>query len=1257
MASTTREHLERLLAERILLLDGAMGTMIQRCQLEESDFRGERFARHPKDLRGDNDLLVLTRPDVIENIHLQYLEAGSDIIETNTFNSTSVAQADYGLESLAYELNVAGATLAKHAAATWTARTPERPRFVAGAIGPTNRTLSISPDVNDPTFRAISFDRLRDAYAEQTRGLIDGGCDLLLVETVFDTLNAKAAIVAIQEVFEDKGVELPLLISVTIADRSGRTLSGQTIDAFYVSIAHAQPLSVGINCALGARDMRPYLAELSRIARTYISCYPNAGLPNAFGQYDEQPDETAGLLKDFATSGFVNILGGCCGTTPDHIRAIGEAVHDVNPRPVRASEAQRDAPGESLAPSPQFTQLAGLEVLTIRPDSNFQMIGERTNIMGSTRFARLVRADDYAGAAAVAVEQVRGGANFVDVNMDEAMLDSERAMTEFLSLIATEPEITRVPVVIDSSKWSVIEAGLKCVQGKPIVNSISLKEGEADFLRKAKLLKRYGAAVIVMAFDEVGQADTIERKLEICERAYTLLTERAGVDPLDIIFDPNILAIATGLEEHNDYAVNFIEAIRLIKERCPGAKISGGVSNLSFSFRGNDAVREAIHSVFLYHAIRAGMDMGIVNAGQLVVYEDIPKDLLEHVEDIVFNRRPDATERMVQFAESVKTGGKKKTIDLSWREASVEDRLAHALVHGVVDFIDADVEEARQSYARPLEIIEGPLMGGMKIVGDLFGAGKMFLPQVVKSARAMKKAVVYLQPFMEAERQASGQKASHQGKIVLATVKGDVHDIGKNIVGVVLRCNNYEVTDLGVMVPCEQILQRAIDEQANLIGLSGLITPSLDEMVFVSKEMERRSFELPLLIGGATTSPQHTAVKIAPEYSESAVHVVDASRVVDVVSSLLSPSKRPEFDKTNRRRQEELREQYAGRRQKPLLTYEAALANRLRIAWQTDAIPSPSFTGRRVLADFSLEEIARYIDWTFFFSAWELKGTFPAILDHPRYGEAARDLYENATTLLERIIAEKLISARGVYGFWPANSEGDDILVYDAYGPGTAGRGTNGKALLRFNMLRQQEVIADGRPNRSLADFIAPQDSGIVDYLGAFAVTAGIGVDALVEEHERHHDDYAAIMVKALADRLAEAFAECLHAQARRDWGYGTGETLSSEDLIKEKYRGIRPAFGYPACPDHSEKAKLFELLEASRLGMTLTESYAMTPAASVSGLYFAHPQARYFVVGRLGHDQVEAYATRKGLTLEAAERWLSPNLAYDPALAGSAAR
>ena len=1246
MSSATRDLLERLLGERILILDGAMGTMIQRRQLREADFRGERFKHHPKPLEGDNDLLALTRPDVIGEIHRQYLEAGSDILETNTFNSTSVAQADYGLESVVYELNTAGAQLAKQAAAEWTARTPHKPRFVAGAIGPTNRTLSISPDVNDPTARAITFDRLRDAYVEQARGLIDGGCDLLLVETIFDTLNAKAAIAAIEEVFERQGVQLPLMLSVTVADRSGRTLSGQTIDAFYVSMTHARPFSVGINCALGARDMRPYLAELSRAASTYVTCYPNAGLPNPFGKYDELPQETSQLLKEFATSGFANILGGCCGTTPDHIRAIAQAVEGVKPRAV-IPNTQRLAPGAQ-----RYTQLSGLEVLTIRPDSNFQMIGERTNVTGSVRFARLIKAGDYAAAADVALEQVRGGANLIDVNVDEAMLDSEQVMTQFLNFIGTEPDIARVPLVIDSSKWSVIEAGLKCVQGKSVVNSISLKEGEEDFLRKAHLVRRYGAAVIVMAFDEIGQADTVERKVAICQRAYKLLTEKAGFDPLDIIFDPNILAIATGLEEHNDYAVAYIEATRIIKETCPGAKISGGVSNLSFSFRGNDGVREAIHSAFLYQAIHAGMDMGIVNAGQLVVYEDIPDDLLERVEDIIFNRRSDATERMVQYAASVKGAGTKQTTDLSWREVGVEQRLSHALVHGVLDFIEADVEEARRQYGRPIEIIEGPLMDGMKIVGELFGAGKMFLPQVVKSARAMKKAVAYLQPFMETEQLQSGKAARTQGTIVMATVKGDVHDIGKNIVGVVLRCNNYEVIDLGVMVPCDQILQTAIDEKANLIGLSGLITPSLDEMVFVSKEMERRGFKLPLLIGGATTSQQHTAVKIAPEYTESTVHVLDASRAVDVMSSLLSPRKNREFTEANRQLQEELRDRYVAKRQKPLLSYEAALANRVQLEWRREDVPTPSLTGRQVLMDFSLEEIARYIDWTFFFSAWELKGRFPTILDHPKYGKAARDLYEHATELLQRIIEEKLISARGVYGFWPANGEGDDILVHE---PVAGRRGPKGRELLRFNMLRQQEIIADGKPNRSLADFIAPLGSGIVDYLGAFAVTAGIGVDALVTEYERQHDDYHAIMVKALADRLAEAFAERLHAHARHDWGYGKGEKLSNEDLIAEKYRGIRPAFGYPACPDHSETTKLFDLLEASRVGITLSESCAMVPAASVSGLYFGHPAARYFAVGRLGQDQVAAYAKRKGITVEEAERWLSPNLSYDPALAGSA--
>ena len=958
-----RAELERLLASRILVLDGAMGTMIQRCGLSEADFRGERFRDHTHDLRGDNDLLVLTRPDVVERIHHEYLEAGADIIETNTFNSTSVSQADYGLESVVYELNLEAARIAKRVATDWTGRTPDRPRFVAGAIGPTSRTLSISPEVDDPAARAITFDQLRDAYVEQARGLLEGGVDLLLIETIFDTLNAKAAIAAVEDVFDARDESVPVMISVTVTDRSGRTLSGQTIDAFYVSIGHAEPFSVGINCALGAREIRPYLVELSRLAGTWVSCYPNAGLPNAFGEYDELPAETSRLLREFAERGLVNILGGCCGTTPDHIRAIVRAVDGIPPREV-----------PSVEPATRF---AGLEVLTIGADSNFQMIGERTNVAGSTRFARLIKNEDYAEATSVALDQVRGGANLVDVNMDEAMLESEQAMSRFLNLIATEPEIARVPVMIDSSKWSVLEAGLKCVQGKPVVNSISLKEGEADFLEKARLAKRYGAGVVVMAFDEVGQADTIERKVEICERAYRLLTKAAGFDPHDIIFDPNILAVATGLEEHNDYGVNFIEAIRRIKARCPGVKVSGGVSNLSFSFRGNNVVREAMHSAFLFHAIRAGLDMGIVNAGQLIVYEDIPPDLLERVEDVIFNRRPDATERLVAFAETVQGEGTRREADHSWREADVEARLSHALVHGIVDFIEADVEEARQKYARALEIIEGPLMDGMKIVGDLFGAGKMFLPQVVKSARSMKKAVAYLEPFMEAEKQASGG-AKSPGKIVMATVKGDVHDIGKNIVGVVLGCNNYEVVDLGVMVPCDRILQTAVDEGADLIGLSGLITPSLDEMVFVAKEMEQRGIVLPLLIGGATTSRQHTAVKIAPQYGQSTVHVLDASRAVDVVSRLLSSAAKPEFDAENRRVQSELREKYARRLKQPLLSYTEACANALRLDWAKFEAPVPSFTGTRVLDNVSLEEIVPFIDWTYFFSAWELKGEISA---------------------------------------------------------------------------------------------------------------------------------------------------------------------------------------------------------------------------------------------------------------------------------------
>jgi 5-methyltetrahydrofolate--homocysteine methyltransferase len=1229
---TIADTLTRLLSERILVLDGAMGTMVQRHQLTEADFRGERFKNHSRDLRGNNDVLVLTRPDVVAGIHAAYLEAGADIIETNTFSGTSVSQADYGLEELAYEINFEAARLAKAVAAEWTAKTPDQPRFVAGSFGPTTKTLSISPDVNNPAFRGITFDEMREAFKDQARGLIDGGSDVLLVETQIDTLNAKAALVAIAEVFEEKGVTLPVMVSATLTDRSGRTLSGQTLDAFYLSIEHVKPFSVGLNCALGAREMRPYLAELSRAVDGYVSCYPNAGLPNAFGQYDEQPAETAGLIKEFADSGFVNIIGGCCGTTPDHIRAIAKAVEGVRPRTLGSPGTLR------------LTRLSGLEPLVIRPDSNFQMIGERTNVTGSKKFERLVKARNWAEAATVAVEQVRGGANIIDVNMDEGMLDSEACMTEFLNYIATEPEIARVPVMIDSSKWSVIEAGLKCVQGKAVVNSISLKEGEADFLHKAKIIRRYGAAMIVMAFDEKGQADTVERKVEICQRAYRLLTEHAGVDPSDIIFDPNILAIATGLDEHNDYAKHFIEATRIIKATCPGVKISGGVSNLSFSFRGNDVVREAIHSAFLFHAIKAGMDMGIVNAGQLVVYEDIPPDLLEHVEDIIFNRRPDATERMVAFAEQVRGSASKRETDLQWRQGSVESRLSHALVHGMVDFIEQDAEEARVKYGRPLLVIEGPLMDGMKVVGELFGAGKMFLPQVVKSARAMKRAVAYLEPFMEEEKlalEARGGTRQAQGRLVVATVKGDVHDIGKNIVGVVLGCNNYEVVDLGVMVPTDKILQAAVDNKADIVGLSGLITPSLDEMVFVAAEMERRRMTLPLLIGGATTSPQHTAVKIAPEYSQPTVHVPDASRVVDVVASLLSADQKPAFDAANRAAQQRLREQHAGRRDRPILTITQARANRLTLDYANP--PSPSFTGLKKV-DVALDELVPFIDWQFFFAAWELKGRFPQIFDDPKIGKAAKDLYDHAQKLLTEIVSGKWIRARGVYGFWPANSDGDDIVLWTATPPGRPKQ-----IAARFPMLRQQEVIADDKPNRSLADFVAPIDSGITDSVGAFAVTAGIGVEALVRRYEAAHDDYSAIIVKAIADRLAEAFAEYLHAQARRDWGFA--DQLSNQDLIDEHYRGIRPAFGYPACPDHSEKSRLFELLDARSQGLDLTEHFAMTPAASVSGLYFAHPQARYFAIQRVGRDQIEDYAGRKGMTVAEVERWLRPVLAYEPSL------
>ena len=1222
----TADLLRKLLTQRILILDGAMGTMVQRERLDEEAFRGTRFRAHPQPLKNDIDLLVLTQPDIISGIHHGYLEAGADIIETNTFGSTSIAQADYGLESAAYELNVEGGRLAREAADAWTRRTPNRPRFVAGAIGPTNRTLSISPDVSNPAFRASTFADIRAAYREQVRGLIDGGVDLLLLETIFDTLNAKAAIAAILDEFDVRAREWPIMISATITDRSGRTLSGQTLDAFYVSIRHARPLSVGLNCAFGARELRPYIAELARVAGEYVTCHPNAGLPNAFGEYDERPEQTAALLRDFADAGLLNIVGGCCGTTPEHIRAIREAVDGMAPR-ICALDGPRE----------RFTEYAGLETLTVRPDSTLIVVGERTNVTGSKRFAQFVADGRYVDAVTIALEQVRGGANILDVNMDEGMLDSEAAMTTFLNVIATEPEIARLPIMVDSSKWSVLEAGLACVQGKAIVNSISLKEGEEDFLHKARTIRRYGAAVVVMAFDERGQADTAGRKVEICERAYGLLVDKAGFDPLDIIFDPNILAIGTGIEEHNFYGLDFIEATRILKLTCPGAKISGGVSNLSFAFRGSAKVREAVHSAFLYHAIHAGLDMAIVNAGQLTVYEEIPKDLLALVEDVIFNRRPEATERLVAFASSVKGDAGPRAADLAWREGTVQERIAHALVHGIVDYLEADVEEARRAMRRPLDVIEGPLMDGMRIVGDLFGAGKMFLPQVVKSARAMKKAVACLLPYMEEE--ATSQGKGQTAKVVLATVKGDVHDIGKNIVGVVLGCNNYEVIDLGVMVPADRILDAAVEAGADLVGLSGLITPSLDEMVFVAREMQRRHLSVPLLIGGATTSRIHTAVKIAPEYRHPVVHVVDASRAVEVVSRILSPTEREGFDRSLHEEQERLRTQHAALKRRPLLPWPESRHHRLALRFDVEPRAVPAFVGTRVVEP-ALPEIVPYIDWTFFFTAWELKGRFPAILEHPQYGAAARELYDEGRRLLDRIVKEARLSVRGVYGFWPAAADDDDIVVFD---------GTRAPApLARFPMLRQQEQQSENQPYLSLADFVAPLGSHTLDSIGAFAITAGLGADVLAASFEQDHDDYHSIMVKALADRLAEASAEWLHHRARDDWGYGAGEQLSAEDLIAERYRGIRPAFGYPACPDHSEKDRLFALLEAGRAGLFLTEHYAMLPAASVSGLYFSHPAARYFSVGRLGRDQLEDYARRKAVTIGDVERWLRPNLAYE---------
>jgi 5-methyltetrahydrofolate--homocysteine methyltransferase len=1229
--SAKEKTLRNLAAERILVLDGAMGTMIQALGLDEQGYRGARFDAWNREVRGNNDLLNLSRPDSVRAIHLAYFRAGADIVSTNTFSSTRIAQADYGMAEIAYELNLEGARLARKAAQV--AQDEDgRPRFVAGAIGPTNRTASISPDVLNPSFRAVTFDDLRIAYAEQVRGLLDGGVDALLIETIFDTLNAKAAIFACAEVMEACGNRLPIMISGTITDRSGRLLSGQTPEAFWNSIAHAAPLSIGLNCALGAKQMRAHIAELARVADTLICAYPNAGLPNEFGHYDESPAAMAAQMAEFAASGIVNIVGGCCGTTPDHIRAIAAAVAGKKPRQIPAVPAR--------------LRLSGLELFTLTPAIPFVNIGERTNVTGSARFRKLITAGDYTAALAVARDQVENGAQILDINMDEGLLDSEKAMTTFLNLIAAEPDIARVPVMIDSSKFSVIEAGLKCVQGKAVVNSISLKEGEDAFIHHAKLVRAYGAAVVVMAFDEAGQADTLERKTTITARAYDILVNRVGFPPQDIIFDPNIFAVATGMEEHNGYGLAFIEGARWIRQNLPHAHVSGGVSNLSFSFRGNELVREAMHAVFLTHAIAAGMDMGIVNAGQIAVYDDLDPELREACEDVILNRRSDAAERLLALAERHRGAGKeKKEADLSWREWPVEKRLTHSLVHGITDFIEPDVEEARLKAARPLAVIEGPLMDGMNVVGDLFGSGRMFLPQVVKSARVMKQAVAHLLPYMEQQNDGRTHSSSN-GKIVLATVKGDVHDIGKNIVGVVLACNNYDVVDLGVMVPAEKILQAAVAERADIIGLSGLITPSLDEMCHVAAEMERQGFDLPLLIGGATTSRVHTAVKIHPNYRRGqTLYVNDASRAVGVVSSLLSPE-------TRARTVNEVRAEYAriaaaharGEEGKQRLPLADARANALRLNWSGDYRPPvPRTFGPHRLADVPLAELIELIDWTPFFATWELNGKYPAILNDPQTGEAARSLFADAKDMLRRITDERWFTARAMIGLWPANSEGDDILVFADE--------TRTTPIAVLHTLRQQLPRREGRANVALADFVAPRASGLADYIGAFAVTAGIGEEAVVERFKRANDDYSAIMAKALADRLAEAMAERLHQRTRTEfWGYAPDEALGGSDLIAEKYRGIRPAPGYPAQPDHSEKATLFALLDGERqIGVRLTESYAMWPGASVCGFYFSHPESYYFGVGRIERDQVEDYAKRKSWTFEQAEKWLAPILNYDP--------
>ncbi|HEU0219182.1 MAG TPA: methionine synthase [Gallionella sp.] len=1232
--------IEQLLQQRILILDGAMGTMIQRHKLTEEHYRGTLlygeysgtrriFADHPVDVKGCNDLLLLTQPHVIGGIHRQYLEAGADILETCTFNSNSVSMADYEMQHLVYELNVAGAKLARGLCDEFGTR--DKPRFVAGVLGPTGRTASISPDVNDPGARNVTFDELVESYAEATRGLLDGGADLLMVETIFDTLNAKAALFAIERHFEQHKVRVPIMISGTITDASGRTLSGQTTEAFWNSLSHAKPLSIGLNCALGAELMRPYVEEMSRVASCYVSAHPNAGLPNPLSEtgYDELPEKTARLVKEFATSGFLNIAGGCCGTSPAHIKAIAEALKDVPPRRIPDIEKK--------------LRLSGLEPFNVGDDSLFVNVGERANITGSARFKRLILEGQYDEALEVAKQQVETGAQVIDINMDEAMLDGEAAMAKFLNLIASEPDISRVPLMIDSSKWSIIEAGLKCVQGKPIVNSISLKEGEELFVKHATLVRRYGAAAVVMAFDEQGQADTYQRKTEICKRSYDILVNKVGFPPEDIIFDPNIFAIATGIEEHNNYAVDFIEATRWIRQHLPYAKVSGGVSNVSFSFRGNEPVREAIHTVFLYHAIKAGLTMGIVNAGQLGVYEEIPKDLRDAVEDVVLNRHPDAGEKLVQLAETVKGGGRAQVEDLEWRKGTVQERITHALVRGITTFIVEDTEEARQQAKFPVEVIEGPLMTGMNVVGDLFGAGKMFLPQVVKSARVMKQAVAHLVPFIEAEKLRTGN-TSAKGKIVMATVKGDVHDIGKNIVTVVLQCNNFEVVSMGVMVPCQQILDAAREHHADIIGLSGLITPSLEEMAHVAKEMERQGFRIPLLIGGATTSRVHTAVKIEPNYPSGAtVYATDASRAVGVCSNLLSDTLRDEYIAGIKTDYAAAREQHEGRKVKATyVSLKEARAHGLKTDWKKYTPPRPWLAGVHKLENYPLDKIAEYIDWTPFFHAWELSGRYPKILQDEAVGETARNLFTDAQAMLKRIIAEQWLTANAVFGLFPANSvNSDDIEIYTDE--------TRKKVAMTWHNLRQQTKKPDDIPNYCLADFIAPKKTKIKDYIGAFAVTAGLGIDARVAEFEKHHDDYSAILLKSLADRLAEAFAELLHTRVRREfWGYAADEGLDNDALIAESYRGIRPAPGYPACPDHTEKGPLFELLQAPlNADITLTDSYAMLPTAAVSGFHFSHPQAQYFATGKVDRDQVADYAKRKGWSLEEAERWLAPVLGY----------